>query len=118
LDSDSGGTSVGVKGVKGVESAEYSVQFYDYTDKIVKQYAEDDLVPSTRKPGQRRNRHPRVARMKPDCTVEWRGNWYDAKVLKQEEGRWYIHYVNDDDSYDEWVGKDRIRFEQEAGVSK
>jgi beta-lactamase regulating signal transducer with metallopeptidase domain len=46
-----------------------------------------------------------------DCKVEWEGDWYDAKVLKKEGNSWYVHYIDDDDSYDEWVGKDRIRFE-------
>ena len=51
--------------------------------------------------------------MKPDCEVEWRGAWYDAKVLRKKgERRWYIHYVGDDESWDEWVGKDRIRFKK------
>ena len=44
------------------------------------------------------------------CEVEWEGRWYDAKVLKKKQDSWYIHYNNDDESYDEWVGKDRIRF--------
>ncbi len=37
-----------VVGVKGDKADKYSVQFYNYTDKIVKQYAEKDLVASTR----------------------------------------------------------------------
>jgi hypothetical protein len=95
-----------VVGVKGDKSDEYSVQFYNYTEKIVKQYAEKDLVASTRTPREPRRRR---ARMEPDCKVEWRGAWYDAKVLKTKPGKWFIHYVDDDDSWDEWVGKDRIR---------
>ncbi|MCH7689045.1 MAG: hypothetical protein IH899_20610 [Planctomycetes bacterium] len=52
-----------------------------------------------------------IGQAKPDCTVEWEGDWYDAKVLKTKPDSWYVHYIDDDDSYDEWVGKDRIRFE-------
>lgn len=48
----------------------------------------------------------------PDCEVLWKRTWYPAKVLKKEgENRWYIHYVGDSDEDDEWVGKDRIRFD-------
>ncbi len=95
-----------VVGVKGDDANQYSVQFYNYTDKVVKEFAEADLTPSTRKPRER------VARMKPDCKVEWQGAWYDAKVLKTEQDRWLIHYIDYDDSWDEWVGKDRIRLEK------
>ena len=95
-----------VVGVKGDDANQYSVQFYNYTDKVVKEFAEADLTPSTRKPRQR------VARMKPDCKVEWQGAWYDAKVLKTEQDRWLIHYIDYDESWDEWVGKDRIRLEK------
>ena len=95
-----------VVGVKGDDANQYSVQFYNYTDKVVKEFAEADLTPSTRKPRER------VARIKPDCKVEWQGAWYDAKVLKTEQDRWLIHYIDYDDSWDEWVGKDRIRLEK------
>ncbi|MCH8221766.1 MAG: hypothetical protein IH868_00005, partial [Chloroflexi bacterium] len=52
---------------------------------------------------------PASATVEPDCTVEWEGDWYDAVVLKTKKDSWYVHYIGDDDSYDEWVGKDRIR---------
>jgi hypothetical protein len=42
--------------------------------------------------------------------VEWHGAWYPATVLKTQGERYYIHYVDDDDSWDEWVGRSRIRF--------
>lgn len=107
-----------VVGVKGDKADEYSVQFYNYTEKIVKQYAEEDLVASTRTPGERGRRRHRVHRMEPDCKVEWRGAWYDAKVLKTKPGKWFIHYVDDDDSWDEWVGKDRIRLKKVGAAAK
>ena len=56
--------------------------------------------------------------MEPDCTIEWRGTWYDAKVLKKKPGYWYIHYVDYDDSWDEWVGPDRIRFKESGTATK
>ena len=93
-----------VVGVGGDNPPEYSVQFYNYTEKVVRKYSEGDLVASIRKPRRR------VARVKPNCKVEWEGGWYDAKVLQAEKDRWFIHYVDDDDSWDEWVGKERIRF--------
>jgi RNA polymerase sigma factor (sigma-70 family) len=48
--------------------------------------------------------------MKPDCSVEWKENWYPAKILKKEKDRWLIHYIGYEKSWDEWVGKDRIKF--------
>ena len=107
-----------VVSVKGVEADEYSVQFYNYTEKIVKQYAEKDLVASTRKPGVPTRRRPQVARMDPDCTVEWHGAWYDAKVLRKKPGYWYIRYVDYDDSWNEWVGTGRILFKGSAATTK
>ncbi len=107
-----------VVGVKGDKADEYSVQFYNYTDKVVKPYAEADLVASTRTPPEPRRRRPSAPRMKPDCKVEWRGDWYDAKVLKTKPGKWFIHYVDDDHSWDEWVGKDRIRLNKVGAAAK
>ena len=101
-----------VVGVKGDDAKEYSVQFYNYADKVVRAYAEKDLVASTRKPA------GRVATMKPDCKVEWQGTWYDAKVLKTEKDRWLIHYIGYDESWDEWVKKDRIRLKNIASNKK
>lgn len=95
--------------VVGADREQYAVQFYNYTDKVIEKFAAADLVASKREPGK-----GAVARldvgMKPDCEVEWQGRWWDAKVLKEEKDRWYIHYVGYDNSWDEWVKKDRIRF--------
>jgi len=41
--------------------------------------------------------------------IKWNGSWYPGKVLKAEENRWFIHYDQDTDAWDEWVGPDRIR---------
>jgi len=44
------------------------------------------------------------------CEVEWKGSWFPATVIKKEKDRWHIHYVGYEKSWDEWVGKDRIKF--------
>ncbi len=89
--------------VVGIKANIYTIQFYDYTEKITKQYEEKDLVVSTRK--------PKIS-LEPDCMVLWRGSWYAAKVLREKPGYWYIRYVDDDDSWNEWVGPDRIRLKK------
>jgi hypothetical protein len=42
--------------------------------------------------------------------VEWGGKWWAATVVKTLGDKYYIHYDNDSADWDEWVGKDRIRF--------
>ncbi len=43
------------------------------------------------------------------------GKWYGAKVLEADTARgWKIHYDGYSDSWDEWVGRDRIRAPQAA----
>lgn len=41
--------------------------------------------------------------------VKWKGTWYAASVLKVSNGKYRIHYDQYDNSWDEWVGNDRIR---------
>jgi hypothetical protein len=53
--------------------------------------------------GQRR---PRVGER---LEAQWRGSWYRAKIIEVNGGRYKIHYVDDGDSWDEWVGSDRLR---------
>lgn len=43
--------------------------------------------------------------------VEEEGKWYPAVVLMQKNGRYFIHYDGYDNSWDEWVTQERIRFE-------
>jgi hypothetical protein len=43
-------------------------------------------------------------------SVEWNGVWYPAVILKMDEGRYLIHYIDYDSSWDEWVTKERIKF--------
>ena len=92
-----------VIGLGGKENRPYQVQFYNYSVKVVREFAESDLVPSTRE------RSPQVTQLEPDCQVEWQGGWYAAKILRQENGRWLVRYIGYDESWDEWVGKERIR---------
>ncbi len=94
--------------VVGAEGEKYAVQFYDYSDKTCEKVAAKDLVASTRKVGDLFIRLDAGA--KPDCLVKWSGGWFDATVLKKEDNRWFIHYLGDDNSWDEWVGSERIRF--------
>ena len=51
----------------------------------------------------------KMARIK-RCEAKWKEQWYKARVLREEKGRYYIHYEDFDNSWDEWVGNDRIRF--------
>ncbi len=41
--------------------------------------------------------------------VEWRGNWYAAIIVQAGNGRYFVHYLNYDTSWDEWVPPQRIR---------
>jgi hypothetical protein len=41
--------------------------------------------------------------------VEWKGDWYKARTIVADGDRRKIHYTNFDDSWDEWVGPDRVR---------
>lgn len=41
--------------------------------------------------------------------VMWKGDFYDAKILKSENGRFFVHYIKDDDSWDEWVDLSRMK---------
>lgn len=84
----------------------YQIQFYRYSEKVVRRFNESDLTASTRTPA------TKLARIQPDCKVQWQGKWYDAKVVKSETDRWWIRYVDYDESWNEWVGQDRIRLKQ------
>ena len=41
--------------------------------------------------------------------VEWSGQWYKAKSIAADGERRKVHYTNYSDSWDEWVGPDRMR---------
>jgi hypothetical protein len=46
------------------------------------------------------------------CAVEWGGRWWPAAVLATRGDKYFIHYVGFDNSWDEWVGAERIRLPQ------
>jgi hypothetical protein len=41
--------------------------------------------------------------------VEWGGRWWDARVLKEENGQYYVTYSGYASGFDEWVGPARIQ---------
>jgi len=47
---------------------------------------------------------------KKKAKVEWKGQWYDAVVNSEEDGKYCISYVGYTSQWDECVGKKRIRF--------
>ena len=93
-----------IVGASGEESKEYDVAFFTYAQKKVRRYNESEMRLSKR--GSKRS----ALEKQSDCEVKWRGQWYPARVIREANGRWFIHYVNDDDSWDEWVEANRIRF--------
>lgn len=50
--------------------------------------------------------------------VEWQGHWFPARILKSENGRYFIHYDNYGAEWDEWVGPQRIRKPAEPPTPK
>ncbi len=46
--------------------------------------------------------------------VKYEGKWYKAKIIDVDSDQVQVHYVNFNDSWDEWVGPDRIRPYQPA----
>jgi hypothetical protein len=42
--------------------------------------------------------------------VYWGGSWYNAVILRANNNKWLIHYDGYSDSWDEWVGLDRMRW--------
>lgn len=50
--------------------------------------------------------------------IESTGSWYPGKILKVEDGRYYVHYDGWSDGFDEWVEADRLKFAKAtAGVT-
>lgn len=41
--------------------------------------------------------------------VSYEGKWYKSKIIDVDGDRFRVHYVNYDNSWDEWVGPDRLR---------
>ena len=46
--------------------------------------------------------------------ILWGGQWWNGTVLQQRGNQYYIHYDGYDDSWNEWVGPDRIRLPEAA----
>jgi hypothetical protein len=97
--------------VIGGDGDDVLVQFYEYTQKRTVKYDTDDVARSTRKP-----RPPVLldVGVKPDCLTEWRGTWYPAKVIERTTRggvpQYRVHYLGYESAWDEWVGRERIRF--------
>ena len=45
-----------------------------------------------------------------EVVVQWEDDWYPALVLKVSDGKFYVHYIGNDNDENEWVEHDRIRF--------
>jgi hypothetical protein len=90
--------------VTAVDGDRCTVEFYDYSDKRTAAYAARELTASAGDVAPTLD-----AGVKPDCEVEWQGGWYPARLLKTDKDKYRIHYLGYDSSWDEWVGKDRIR---------
>lgn len=41
--------------------------------------------------------------------IEHNGTWYDGKVLQVKDGQFFITYNEWDESWNEWVGADRLK---------
>lgn len=52
-----------------------------------------------------------------NAKVFWNNKWYDATIKDYKDGKWFIHYDGWSDSWDEWVGSDRIKFAWNIGQS-
>jgi hypothetical protein len=44
-----------------------------------------------------------------EVEVRWKEEWFPARILRQELGLHFIHYIGDGDEWDEWVAPERIR---------
>jgi hypothetical protein len=47
---------------------------------------------------------------KAQVTVEWEGSWWPATVLQIKDGKYLIHYLGYDNTWDEWVTDKRLKF--------
>jgi hypothetical protein len=70
-----------------------------------------DHWPSTGKPFPEKSEEKRSTEIRRGDLVEvkWKETWYPATVLRIEKRGYYIHYQGYEDSWDEYVWKDRIR---------
>ena len=85
--------------ITGKSGNDYSCEFYHYSDKSVKTFTKDKLLPF------RFAQYPAGKELE----VEWNGKYYKAKVLKTDGDFHYITYPGYESYWDEWVMSDRIR---------
>lgn len=53
--------------------------------------------------------HAKICKTGDQAEVLWKGKWFPATVLNEKDNKCYIHYTNYNDSWNEWVGSNRIR---------
>jgi hypothetical protein len=41
--------------------------------------------------------------------IEWKGSWWQGEVLEVKDGKYKVHYTGWSNSWDEWVGSERLR---------
>ena len=46
--------------------------------------------------------------------ILWNNKWYPGKILEVKDGKYFISYDGYDAKWNEWVGKDRIKFSSYA----
>lgn len=64
-----------------------------------------------------KSKGPHPPRLGDRIEVEWQGKWYRAQVVDAAEHRFKVHYVKYADSWDEWIGPDRMRPFQPSHLS-
>lgn len=51
--------------------------------------------------------------------IEYKGSWYDGKILKIENEKYYVAYDGWSESWNEWVGIDRLKgFKSPVALTK
>ena len=85
--------------ITGKAGYDYSCEFYHYSDKSVKTFAKDKLLPF------QYVQYPAGKELE----VDWNGKYYKAKVLKTDGDFHYITYPGYENYWDEWVMSDRIK---------
>lgn len=44
-----------------------------------------------------------------EVSVEWKGQWFKAKIIDAREGEYYVHYMGFERKWDEWVKPNRVK---------
>lgn len=90
----------------GMSEGRYRCEFYHYSDKEAVVLSADQL----------KIMHFVVYPENLKVQVLWEGEYYDAKILKSEDGFHYITYPGYESYWDEWVMYDRIKTGNEESV--